>query len=667
MKNGWLGRFTTSAALIVVVASPAFGQHHGGGGGGHAGGGGGMHMGGGGGMHMGGGGMHMPAGGGFHGGMPSMGMSHAMPHAGMSHAAPNLGVSHAMPHTGMGAGSTIPATGVHHLPAAGAHHPGAGGLSGMPANRPSVPAMSGGQNHSAMRPPIHGGTGLAGAANHAGLGHGNLAHPGQPGAGAGAGIGMQNHLGGAGMAHHGGGINHGGLNQGGNAYNNYHQGWHQGNWGNNYWNGYRNGYRNGFYSGINSGWGYGGWGLGFGYGGFGYGGFGYGGYGLGFGWPYLGVGYGYGGFGSGLGWGLGLGLYGYGLGGYGGWGYGGYGYGYPYYSWGYSTYVNPYYVSTIMQPVPVVINSTGAMAYSYDYSLPIEGQAAPTSSEVVDQALAPFDQARAAFRTGNYGQALVQVDQALVKLPQDANLHEFRALTLFAEGRYDEAATVLYAVLSAGPGWNWPTLIGMYADPNVYTQQVRALEAYRNGHLDQAAPRFVLAYHYLAQGHEDAAMSELKSVVRNQPSDQLSAALLTQLEKKNGLAPTVVVPAAGAAPTGAQAAADALKAGGDAPNAASTKQFPILGTWQAQPNPDTTITLEVKEGGSFTWGVAQKGKPRTISGSSTLGQTGVLTLAGQGEAGLMVGQVVWTDESHFNFKAVGGAADDQGLNFSKQP
>ncbi len=43
-------------------------------------------------------------------------------------------------------------------------------------------------------------------------------------------------------------------------------------------------------------------------------------------------------------------------------------------------------------------------------------------------------------------------------MPNDAALHEFRALVLFALQRYDDAAAALYAVLTAGPGWDWATL-----------------------------------------------------------------------------------------------------------------------------------------------------------------------------------------------------------------
>ena len=77
-------------------------------------------------------------------------------------------------------------------------------------------------------------------------------------------------------------------------------------------------------------------------------------------------------------------------------------------------------------------------------------------------------------------------------MPNDPTLHEFRRQTLFALGRYDEAAAPLYAVLSAGPGWDWTTLISLYADPEAYTQQLRALEDYCTQNPNSAAGHFVL-------------------------------------------------------------------------------------------------------------------------------------------------------------------------------
>ena len=59
-----------------------------------------------------------------------------------------------------------------------------------------------------------------------------------------------------------------------------------------------------------------------------------------------------------------------------------------------------------------------------------------------------------------YKAALAKVDQAIASVQRHL-LHEFRGLTLFALGRYKEAAAADYAVLSAGPGWDWTTLSGL--------------------------------------------------------------------------------------------------------------------------------------------------------------------------------------------------------------
>ena len=135
---------------------------------------------------------------------------------------------------------------------------------------------------------------------------------------------------------------------------------------NNRYLGYHQGWINGYWHGYNNGWGWGGYGLG---------------------------------LATGLtAWGLGSALYGGG--------------------WGYSSYSNPYYVAgpaTIAQP-------------AYDYSQPIDTASSPPADSVADPAIASFDQARAAFKTGDFFKALTLTDQALKTMPNDSALHEFRAL-----------------------------------------------------------------------------------------------------------------------------------------------------------------------------------------------------------------------------------------------
>jgi tetratricopeptide (TPR) repeat protein len=318
------------------------------------------------------------------------------------------------------------------------------------------------------------------------------------------------------------------------------------------------------------------------------------------------------------------------------------------YNWGYSSYYNPYYgvAAPALVGQPVV----------YDYSQPISVQSPPPDETVVNPALTTFDQGREAFQQGDYTRALELTDQALRQLPNDTTLHEFRALCLFALGRYDEAAAALYAVLSVGPGWDWTTLISLYTDTERYTLQLRALESYCTQNPRSAAGRFVLAYHYLTAGHSEQALDQLKVVVALQPKDTLSAQLMQQLERQQNSASTTLAAQNPTAPpsTGPLGVPVSTPAG---------REGRLEGTWTAQPSNDTTITLTLGEQGHFIWKVTQNGHDRQIEGNSSFAN-GILTLA-QDQNNALVGDINWQDDSHFQFKAVGGGPSDPGLSFTK--
>jgi hypothetical protein len=180
----------------------------------------------------------------------------------------------------------------------------------------------------------------------------------------------------------------------------------------------------------------------------------------------------------------------------------------------------------------------------FNYSRPLPPPPAdpvndPQSLEIADAAIVTFDRAREAFARGDPKGALALVDSAIKELPTDATLHEFRALCLFAQKDYRRAAETLYAVLAAGPGWDWETLQSLYADVATYTDQLRALEAYHRANPKSPEASFVLAYHYLVLGHPDYAVRQLENVAKLLPGSQLTAELLAALkEGANGQAPT---------------------------------------------------------------------------------------------------------------------------------
>jgi len=91
----------------------------------------------------------------------------------------------------------------------------------------------------------------------------------------------------------------------------------------------------------------------------------------------------------------------------------------------------------------------------------------------------------------------------------------------------------------------------------------------------------------------------------------------------------------------------------------------VEGSWRAQPDQDTTIVLSLPDPSHFTWKVTHQGQSRELQGRLTYGN-GLLTLA-QDQGAPMVGNVTWTDASHFTFKVPGAGPDDPGLTFSKAP
>ena len=160
------------------------------------------------------------------------------------------------------------------------------------------------------------------------------------------------------------------------------------------------------------------------------------------------------------------------------------------------------------------------------------------------------------------------------------------------------------------------------------------------------AGRFVLAYHYLTQGHVDAAVAQLKQVVALAPEDKLSAQLVRQFTKP---ATEPDTPQATPAPT---------------PAAAAAKPGKLPGNWTARPTNDTTIRLNLADDGAFTWTVDSKGKTQELKGKWSLADD-LLTLAQSGQGAALVGRVTWQADARWNFRVIGAGPEDPGLLFRR--
>lgn len=360
----------------------------------------------------------------------------------------------------------------------------------------------------------------------------------------------------------------------------------------------------------------------------------------------------YGGYSNGWGWGLGNNFRGnrgfQSYSGYGyrplGWGLGGWGLGSLNYSSGYLGYSNPYYVNSgttvynYAQPIPV------------SYNVPVvisEGEA--NSSEAV------LNSAVEAFRLNNYDQALDITNKGIAQYPDDAVLHEFRALVLFANQDYQQAAATIHSVLAVGPGWDWTTMSGMYSDANLYTEQLRALEAFSKSNPQDSASHLLLGYHYMTCGYPDAAAVQLRVLRAQMPNDRVAEELLR-----------MIVPPESAKSEQSDVAATSPSPAQDSPDAdiKPVDQKAIVGSWSSQRDDGAAFRLDLMEDAKFTWSFTPKDQSaQEFSGTYTVEQN-VLVLE-RTDGGSLVAEITQEGSGNFNFRLLGAADEDKGLSFSK--
>lgn len=227
------------------------------------------------------------------------------------------------------------------------------------------------------------------------------------------------------------------------------------------------------------------------------------------------------------------------------------------------TYVNPFYVApatptTIIydysQPivttpvapapatsstdVPVNLNVTINPTTTINEKPSAQEKVAPDVSKLTEESAnklkeengAVIDKAREEFKKKNFAQALIEIDAAIKKVPNDPALHELRALILFAQKNYKEASAAIYSVLASGPGMNWETMSGQYKDPADYSAQLRALEEHYKANPKASEDAFLLAYHYMVLEEKEAAIDRLEDVQALVPGDELSKRILEFLK-----------------------------------------------------------------------------------------------------------------------------------------
>jgi tetratricopeptide (TPR) repeat protein len=313
-------------------------------------------------------------------------------------------------------------------------------------------------------------------------------------------------------------------------------------------------------------------------------------------------------------------------------------------SWafGYNRYYNPYCGGTV-----IIDNSV------YDYSQPLVmtpdeqtlagDPAQPPPPDDSSTAFPVFDRARQEFFAGDYEAALASTNEALKEMPNDAAIHEFRALALFALGKYQDAAAMLYAVLSVGPGWDWTTMSGLYPNVATYTEQLRKLETYVRDNSQDPAACLVLAYHYITAGHDDSAEKVLVQLVKLTPQDPLAAQLLQDVNPDAEIPepPKQVQPPK---PTSQIAKAD------------------LNGSWSAKRG-DRSFAMKLNEDGTYSWKFTQGEQSQEVTGVWDVDEEGILAME-MNDEGVMLAQVIMKD-GKLDFYMLGDTQGADPLQFVK--
>ncbi len=304
------------------------------------------------------------------------------------------------------------------------------------------------------------------------------------------------------------------------------------------------------------------------------------------------------------------------------------------YAFGCGDYANPYDADG-----GAIDYSEPLVAESYDQDAQPDSDAEGPPQEALDK----FDQARVAFFDGNYDDALKLVDEAATLLPHDAVVHEFRSLVLFAMGRYKEAAAAIHAVLAVGPGWDWKTLGSLYPNVDIYTSQLRALEAFCGKNPKAAYAHFLLGYHRLSTGYPDAALGSFRRAGALEPNDAVTANLVQALTPRDTPGPSTDVTASG-----------------------SPKPIPpadLVGSWTATGTGSAKYAMRLEKDGTFVWRFQRGSRDEQVKGVYT--SEGNMVAMEPDSGGSLLAELSTKAPDQLSFKVVGGPTDATGLDFRR--
>jgi len=298
-----------------------------------------------------------------------------------------------------------------------------------------------------------------------------------------------------------------------------------------------------------------------------------------------------------------------------------------------------------------VINYSQPLSVVAAREIPEEEEAALTSQEKSSEAIS---RARGEFDSSDFLAALKSTDEAISHAPGDSTLHEFRALCLFALGRYDDAAGVLNPVLASGPGWDWSTMSAFYPDGEVYTGQLRKLEGYVENSPESAGSHFLLGYHYMVAGFIDDAYGMFDRVAILKPADTVAVQLRNLAASSTS------------SEDDESTETESLTA---LPEPESDVVVEVIdptdieGAWESASADGKAITVALDPAGTFTWNYEGATDEKVLAGDWSIDEEGQLVLAAADDVQMVAD--VSLDGDTLQFILSGSPAGDPGLSFTR--
>jgi hypothetical protein len=195
-----------------------------------------------------------------------------------------------------------------------------------------------------------------------------------------------------------------------------------------------------------------------------------------------------------------------------------------------------------------------------------------------------------------------------------------------------------------------------YSDGEVYTAQLRKLEAYVTGKPDSADSRFLLGYHYMVAGFIDEAYEMFDRVTELQPADTVAA----QLRDLAG--------SSSASADGDTEDTEVLDPAEPLIDPTLTVEpidpGDIIGKWKSASPDGKAITLDLTEADTFTWDYQGAPDGKVLAGEWSIDEEGQLVLVADDVQ--MVAEISLDGDS-MQFILAGSPVGDPGLQFEFQP